>query len=231
MTTSKINRVSAPQAIVDYFKARLSEGTLKPGDSLPSERALQKSLGVSRFSLREGLARLSALGIVRIVHGKGAFVCDALKSSTMRDVFLPLGSGRNAKNLKELFEARSLIECEAARLAALRRTDQQSEQLSLILAQTRAAIHDAERFGKSDFDFHRQIAESCGNAFFARMLEALSGHLETFLRTHAKNQASRASALEAHEKIYACIAKAKANEAEAAMKKHLCGCKSNYEKD
>jgi len=52
----KLSRVSTAEAAVNFFKEEIEEGRLTTGDKLPSERALQHQLGISRFSLREGLA-------------------------------------------------------------------------------------------------------------------------------------------------------------------------------
>jgi DNA-binding FadR family transcriptional regulator len=48
--------VSTAEATVNYFKEEIEEELLTTGDKLPSEQALQHQLGISRFSLREGLA-------------------------------------------------------------------------------------------------------------------------------------------------------------------------------
>lgn len=49
-----------------------------PGDTLPAERALAQSLGVTRPTLRETLQRLSREGWVTISHGKPTRVNDYL---------------------------------------------------------------------------------------------------------------------------------------------------------
>ena len=64
-----IQPMSKAEAIVQHLVGRIRAGEFGPGDRLPSERHLQRELGVGRLSLREGLARLSALGIIRVDHG------------------------------------------------------------------------------------------------------------------------------------------------------------------
>ena len=61
-------KVSASEVIFQYFKQKIKSGELQPGDPLPSERNLQKLLCVSRFSLREGLARLNAIGMMLDIY-------------------------------------------------------------------------------------------------------------------------------------------------------------------
>ena len=53
----KIKKVSTVNATAEYLKKQIEAGRLKPGEQLPSERTLQEELGVSRFTLREALAR------------------------------------------------------------------------------------------------------------------------------------------------------------------------------
>ena len=53
---------------------RIEDGTLGPGDALPSENALAEAYGVSRLTVRRALADLARAGAVRTEHGVGSFV-------------------------------------------------------------------------------------------------------------------------------------------------------------
>ena len=64
--------------IVDRIETLILEGTLKPGERLPAERALAEEFGVSRPSLREALQKLVARGLLQSRHGGGTFVSEAL---------------------------------------------------------------------------------------------------------------------------------------------------------
>ena len=79
-----LQRYTTAEVVVNYFRKEIESGNLKPGLQLPSERVLQKQFGISRFSLREGLARLSALGIIQIQHGKGSFIASDVLYLTHR---------------------------------------------------------------------------------------------------------------------------------------------------
>jgi DNA-binding GntR family transcriptional regulator len=72
--TGRIRR----QVIAEEVAARIEEliisGKLAVGDKLPPERELARELRISRPTLREGIRALSAIGIVRVEHGKGSFV-------------------------------------------------------------------------------------------------------------------------------------------------------------
>ncbi len=62
------------QSIAKALRERIVAQELEPGDRLPSEPELARSLGVSRPSLREGITLLEEDGIVRRLHGSGTYV-------------------------------------------------------------------------------------------------------------------------------------------------------------
>ncbi|WP_155337884.1 GntR family transcriptional regulator [Acrocarpospora corrugata] len=67
-------RLPLSEEVRGLLMAQITEGTLKPGQRLPSEPALAKQYGISRPTLREILSGLEADGLVRRVHGVGTFV-------------------------------------------------------------------------------------------------------------------------------------------------------------
>ncbi len=52
-----LERTTLHEQIVEKIKAMIEDGTLKPGDSLPSERELARDMQVSRIPVREALRR------------------------------------------------------------------------------------------------------------------------------------------------------------------------------
>lgn len=71
-------------------------GRYRVGDLL-SEQAVAEQLGMSRTPIREALARLGDMGLVRLVRGRGAVI-----------------EGLSARELTEIFELREAIETFAA---------------------------------------------------------------------------------------------------------------------
>ena len=61
-------------SVAATLRERIVAGTLDPGDRLPSEPELARSLGVSRSSLRAGIALLEEDGLIRRLHGSGTYV-------------------------------------------------------------------------------------------------------------------------------------------------------------
>lgn len=225
-----LQKATTAEAIVNYFHNEIKSGKLKQGDKLPSERIMQEQFGISRFSLREGLARLSALGIIQIIHGKGAFVTHEISNESLGHVFLPLFADSNGRSLQDLFEARTLIEERVGVLAARRRTKKDLDTLQEILTQSEEAINDPIAFGDLDYRFHVQIAQSSCNVFFRKMLDVINQHVQSFLRQHAKSDTSRKNALKDHFFIYECIKKRDDKNVDTIIKKHIKGCMNNYNK-
>ncbi len=60
--------------IVEDLKNKINNGLLKPGDVIFSETALCKEYGVSRMTVRKGLAILINEGYIYSIPGKGNFV-------------------------------------------------------------------------------------------------------------------------------------------------------------
>ncbi|MCA9979448.1 MAG: GntR family transcriptional regulator [Anaerolineales bacterium] len=66
----------------DALLAQISDGTLQPGDTLPSERQLQSLLDLSRPTIRQAINALIRKGLVQRVAGKGTFVLEPEKPKT-----------------------------------------------------------------------------------------------------------------------------------------------------
>lgn len=60
--------------IVEDIKKKIKSAELKPGDTVPSEKALCDEYGASRMTVRKGLAVLANEGYIYSIPGKGNFV-------------------------------------------------------------------------------------------------------------------------------------------------------------
>jgi len=89
----------------------INEGQVKPGDKLPSERDLAEMLKVSRPTVREAMIALEVSGVIEVRTGSGIYV--AGKAGKPRHAPKDDGIGPF-----DLLEIRSIIEPEAAALAA-----------------------------------------------------------------------------------------------------------------
>lgn len=67
-------------SIVNDIKNKIEKGALCPGDMLPSENEMVELYGVSRSTLRKGLALLVNEDYIYTIQGKGYFVCEPTNS-------------------------------------------------------------------------------------------------------------------------------------------------------
>ena len=64
------------EQIYSQIRAQIIAGTLRPGDALPSIRALAKDLRISVITTKRAYDELEAEGFVCTVAGKGCFVAE-----------------------------------------------------------------------------------------------------------------------------------------------------------
>jgi len=68
------NIIPAYYRLADDIKRQIESGELKDGDMLPTEGQLGETYGISRMTVRHGLALLAEAGLIETVKGKGTFV-------------------------------------------------------------------------------------------------------------------------------------------------------------
>ena len=71
--------------VADDISAKVDAGVLRPGDKLPSERALCERYGVSQITVRRSLRELAHMGRVYSRHGLGWFVSESRDSRRSSD--------------------------------------------------------------------------------------------------------------------------------------------------
>ena len=224
-----IRRTSTAEAIVDHLLGRIRGGEFGPGDWLPSERLLQEQLGVGRLSLREALARLSALGIIRVDHGKGACIQEHIDKDVLINALVPAFPTRNPKTLQDLVEARALIEGELAAKAASHHTQTDIERLRCILDEPGEALGNDRALADLDYSFHREIARIADNEFLTVMMEALSDHIRTFLLTYVQAYRDPTGVIDRHRPLLQAISSGDADRARECARKHIDVCKSSLD--
>src|ERR1700754_1205359 len=68
--------------IYDRFRAAIASGVLKPGDRIPSARALTKELGLARGTIEAAYSLLAAEGYIQARGQAGTIVTPGLKPQT-----------------------------------------------------------------------------------------------------------------------------------------------------
>lgn len=77
MRLSNRSPVSLYVQLKDMLAKEIREQRLKPHDQIPSERELCEKFGLSRTTVRQGIALAISEGLLYRIHGKGTFVAEA----------------------------------------------------------------------------------------------------------------------------------------------------------
>ena len=168
-----------PDLIANQILAQVSSGTLKPGDSLPTETALADTLGVSRNVVREAIARLRSDGVIETKQGRGAIIKPISERSTFR---IEPATLDQEGNLADLFELRGLLEIDAAGLAADRRSPEDLSALESALNDMRGAQDFDDIRLEADARFHRCLGQATGNTYLATIIVYLASRLKETTR-------------------------------------------------
>ena len=214
-----IERQSLSEIVAKRILEMVTNRALKPGDQLPPERDLADMLNVSRPSVREAIRGLSILGVVTSRQGGGAFISQLDGEALLGPIrfFLSL----EEMNIRELYDARSLIEGDVARRAAQNISDEQLKLLAEILESQVATLSDPTQFRASDFQFHEAIWVACGNAFLKRIGESLNALGLEFRRRASEQPHVLEQSLKDHHRLYEALKAGDAAAAARAAEEHM----------
>jgi GntR family transcriptional regulator, sialic acid-inducible nan operon repressor len=223
MQTERIIRRKLSDEVLERLLRLISDGNLKPGDAMPSERELMERFGVGRPAIREAMQSLANMGLVSISHGERARVQELTAQSIMRQVDLSahIMLQRSSSSLEHLKAARLFFERGMVREAAEKATAEDLARLRAIVEEQRAALGKAEAFMAADMRLHTQIAAISGNPIFVSVSEAMLGWLKAYHTELLIWSGKENHTLAEHATIIDAIARGEADAAEAAMVKHL----------
>lgn len=198
----------------------ITERRLGVGDRLPSEVQLAAMFEVSRTIIREALVRLAADGITEPRRGAGSYVknrpSDRLIAYTKSNLSAALGT----------YEVRFVLEAEAARLSANRRSAQDMVEIEAALEALRTALLSSRPAHDEDMELHRRIILSTANPAFLAAFDALSDEVDHIMRAGVDISRSRppeviGAMMREHEAIVDAIRAQDGDGAALAMRWHL----------
>lgn len=206
--TGRLQRTSLVDQAIEALRAQIAAGAWPVGERIPTEPALVAELGIGRNSLREAIRALVHAGLLETRQGDGTYV------RATSDLAGAVRRRTSRAELVEIFEVRRALEVEAARLAALRRTDDDLAELERVLAQREQAGHagDHERFVESDVGLHRLIAAASHNAMLTELYDDFSAALRDLLHVSVGTR-PLAEQVAIHDELIAAI---RAGDADAA---------------
>lgn len=161
------------EQIVDQLLTAIALGEFQVGDRMPTERELAAQLTVSRTTVREATAQLSALGIIEVRRGRGggAFVREAWTNETAAAARRTLTA--DWPQLRSLLDLRSLVEGLVAATAAERVSAADRRRIVEALAAHAAATRPQETRA-SDRELHLAIAHAADNPYLLQLRDDLA---------------------------------------------------------
>lgn len=195
----------------------IANGTYASGKTLPSQRDLAETLGISRACLREAISMLEALGLVRSHAGKG--------------VFVTAGTGRDAGDYpanpagmrpEAIFQFRFVLEPAAASMVAAN-PESGADELRAIQTRLEKALHalDLVEAAQCDMEFHHAIARLSGNEAFVSVLKQYETQVAYSLQLPFANPKGIWETADEHLAVIDAIANHDPAAARQAMQTHL----------
>lgn len=205
-----------PPPLADRAHAALVEaivsGDIPPGAKI-SEPDLARRLGISRGPLREAVRRLEERGLVQRRPHAGVRVVELSLSDVL-----------------DVFTVREALEGMAARLAALRRTEADIDDLRALVERQAASIRtgaDAD-LRREEASFHSAVARLSGSA---QIMSILGSDLHRMIRNYRLRMRVAAAgrgerAVEEHRRIVDAIAEQDTDLAELLMRRHVAAART-----
>jgi DNA-binding FadR family transcriptional regulator len=191
------------------------------GTVIGSETDLIERYGVSRAILREAVRILEHHGAVRTKRGPhgGVVVTAPDSGAIVRSARMILEY--DGVTSEQLFEARSVLEVAAVRLAAERATTEVAADLRKALATEERLGDAAERF----MPVHHHLAAATGNRLFELFVDVMGELVPSRVRADRRTPAGVAALSvevhRAHDRIVEAIVAGDADMAERRMLRHL----------
>jgi len=125
-------------------------------------------------------------------------------------------------DFKSLVETRILLELKTCRLAALRRTDENLEEIKEALNAYESKVVDGKSAVEEDLLFHLAIARASGNSTInTLMLVITPGIINNFEKYHVCDKNRAFLGIQEHRAIYEAIKEQNPQLAKEKMKEHF----------
>ncbi|MFE3516275.1 FadR/GntR family transcriptional regulator [Streptomyces sp. NPDC059166] len=202
-----------------HLRERIAAGDWPVGTRLPAETALAASLGVGRSTVREALSSLAGAGLVQARQGAGVFVIAIEPSEDW-------AAALRRAAVTDVYEVRTAVEVEAARMAARRRTEEDVHVLTDALAGRRAAARAGDAaFVDADIALHEAVVAAAHNpvltALFTEFVPALRQGLIDMLELLDLRSADPNHGDEGHALLVEAIARGDADAAGRTLREEL----------
>lgn len=213
-------RPKAYEVIVEQMLKLLQNGTLRPGDRMPSERELANDMKVSRTTIREAFRSLDSMGYTETRVGDGTFVRAFSLDTLVQPMSMRLLQG-DRRIVEEFIEVRKTLETQGVALAARRITGAQLDTLEKILDAMEADIARGGTGHEQDREFHFALGRCTRNAPLFTVFQACRGMLDKTSHLIMQIPEQPGKALAGHRRIVDRLRLRDEKGAAEAMEAHL----------
>lgn len=165
MPLASTRRTGLVDQVISQLRTQIDSGEWGIGDRIPTESELAEQLEVGRNTVREAVRALAHAGLLEIRQGAGTFV---RASSELGGA---LRRRLERSRLRENLEVRRALEVEAARLAALRHTEEDLATIDQAMALREEALtsRDMGTFVEADFALHKAVVDATHNTLLIEL--------------------------------------------------------------
>jgi len=200
---SRVKPRRAAELVAQHLRLEIVSGSIARGASLPVERQLVDTYGVSRPTLREALRILETEGLLEVTRGVKGGARVVGPSLTLASHAIGMLLQAQQTSLADVQVARQIIEPPAARMVAEHATPEKIAALREALAQERVAANSAE-FPFAAMRFHELLLQLSGNntlSAFLMVLHDIHEGVAVLISTGTRSLAVSARVLEYHEQL------------------------------
>lgn len=216
-------RKPVPELVSDRVAELVRIGELLPGERLPTEPLLARRFGVARSSVRSGLQRLQARGVVEVNRGRGWYVAEDPHPQVP-----PIADPDSEREFDDLevMEVRIALEGIAAALAAARASGVPGkiDEIAKRSREHREAAHDdPDALLRTDKAFHLAVVEAAGNDFLTAVYGSLVPRVDRWRRESFTTPEVHDRSATEHDQIAFQIRRGDEVGARMTMTGHLLG--------
>lgn len=216
----KIKLETPVDKIIIQIRTLITSGQINPGDKLPPERKLAEHLGVGRKYVKDAITKLEFYGILKTRPQSGTFVA-GLGISALEGLITDVLQLEQS-DFSSLVESRVMLEKESARLAAMRRTDDDIVSIKNAMAEYEERVNNNLPGMEEDLIFHLKIVEAAHNSVLKSLMLIITPDvINSFTKMNVCDDDKIERTLTEHKKILDAIISQDADKAAKAMGHHL----------
>jgi GntR family transcriptional regulator, transcriptional repressor for pyruvate dehydrogenase complex len=173
LVSDVISTPKMAQVVASQIRKRIVSGELVAGEFLPFEAELVTKYRTSKPIIREALRILETEGLIEVRRGgrAGAQVLEPSITYVARSVGVLLQ--HRATSVADVWDARSILECDAVGILAARHRASDVGSLRSIAARIHSLLGEPEVFSVEAIDFHEELVKLTRNKTMHVLTQAL----------------------------------------------------------